>query len=397
MRTQIDRQMKSLLPELRGIRHWLHQHPETRYKEFQTADFIEARLREIGLEPARVGKTGLVAMIRGGKARRGAKTVGLRADIDALEIVEQTGLPYASTNGFMHACGHDGHTTILLGAAKVLQALRPQLAGNVKLIFQPAEEIGRGGKRMVEQGVLEAPKVDAAFALHSWPELDAGGIAVSAGPAMAACDTIELTVRGKGSHGAAPHQGVDPVLIAARIIEGLQSIVSRQLAPGNAVVVTIASLRAGTRSGTNIIPDEVWMGGTIRSLDLKTRQQLIDSIRRIATGTAEAHGGACKVTVSNGYPATINDEAMADLVRSVATRLLGAKNVQPQRLSMGAEDFSYYLQRVPGCYFRLGINEKSRPAAPLHNPRFDFNDKALPVGVRMMAGVAEEYLAMRRA
>ena len=360
--------------------------------EFQTADFIEARLRVMGLEPSRVGKTGLVAMIRGGRARGKAPMVGLRADIDGLEIVEQTGLPYASTNGCMHACGHDGHATILLGAAAVLKAMAPGLRGNVKLIFQPAEELGRGGRMMVEQGVLERPAVDAVFALHGWPMLDLGTIAASGGPAMAACDGLRIVVRGKGTHGAAPHEGVDPVVIAARIIDALQSVVSRELMPGNAAVVTIASVQAGTPTTTNIIPDTAWMGGTIRSLDEKTRGRLMASIKRIATGTARAHGGSASVKFSNGYPPTINDAAMAELVRRVGERVVGAKNVRPQVLSMGAEDFSYYLQRVPGCYFRLGLSEKSAPSASLHNTRFNFNDKAIPIGVRMMVGVAEEYL-----
>lgn len=384
----IDSQIKKSLPHLIEIRHWLHQHPEIRYKEVGTAALVQRELSELGIEARRFGPTGVVGLIRGHKPGR---TVALRADMDALEIDEQTHLPYASTNGVMHACGHDGNTTILLGAARVLQAVRSSLCGNVKLIFQPAEEIGFGGKMMCDLGVMQRPRVDAVFALHAWPELNVGSIAVADSLAWAATDTVSLLVSGKGGHGAHPHNTIDPILIAARIIDGLQSIVSRTISPTDSGVVTIGSIHGG--SSSNIIPESVMMQGTIRSVDARTRQHLFDSIRRIATNTARAHGGKCSIRVSEGYPATVNDQAMAGLVRKVGAELLGKKNVLPHPTSMGAEDFSYYLRHAPGCYLRLGVGQEGRPRHGLHNPNFDFNDKAIPVGVAMMSAIAMEFLA----
>lgn len=383
----IETQIGKQLPRLTEIRHWLHQHPEIRFQEFGTAALVERELRELGIEAHRVGATGVVGLIRGGKP---SKTVALRADMDALEIVEKTGLPYASTNGMMHACGHDGNTTILLGAAAILAGMRKSLRGNVKLIFQPAEEIGGGGEMMCDLGVMSRPKVDAIFALHAWPENALGTIGVTSGIAWAATDTLSMTVRGNGGHGAQPHTTIDPIVIAARIVDGLQSIVSRTIAPTNCGVVTIGSIHGG--SASNIIPDKVEMLGTIRSVDETTRQHLFGTIRRIATQTAKAHGGRCDVRITPGYPPTVNDDAMADLVRKVGAETLGQKNVLPHIWSMGAEDFSYYLRHAPGCYLRLGTSQKGRPVVALHNPKFDFNDRAIPVGVRMMVGIAVEYL-----
>lgn len=398
----LDKKLSALVrqaaPGIRDIRRHLHQNPEIRYKEFATAAFVERALRDMGLEVCRVLGTGVTALLRG---RRGGKTVALRADIDGLEMTEQTGLPYASTNGCMHACGHDGHTAVLLGAAKVLASMRDSIPGNVKFIFQPAEELGQGGRAMCQAGVLEGaeaassngkqPRVGAIFALHGFHDFEVGTVGVSPGVVMANCDSLFITVHGRGGHGAHPDLAVDPVLIAARIIESLQSIVSREIDPGSPAVISITTMNGG--STTNIIPDKVELSGTIRSLTSQVRAQLFAGIRRVATQVARSMRGRAVVRIKDGYPATVNDDAMTQLVRSVGIDVVGARNVLPLRkISLGAEDFSYYLHQVPGCYFRLGLAEPGKPCPPLHNSRFDFNDKALPVGIKMMAGIALKYL-----
>ncbi|MFB3891279.1 MAG: M20 family metallopeptidase [Phycisphaerae bacterium] len=390
MSRDVDVRLKAILPDLIKIRHYIHQHPEIRFEEVGTAALVERELRSCGVEARRIGRTGVVGLIRG---RRGGRCVALRADMDALEMAEETGLPYASTNGRMHACGHDGHTTILLGAARILSAMRGRLPGAVKLIFQPAEERGGGALELCRAGVMRNPRVDAIFGLHGFSEYPLGAIAASPGPVMAACDTLYMTVTGRGAHGGHPHQGIDPVVVAARIIEALQTIASREIAPIEPVVVSVTKVQAGFTA--NIIPERVEMLGTIRTISGQTRQKVFASIRRIAAHTAAAHGAKCRITIEPGYPVTVNHDEMTTLVRRVGAAVLGAANVHQQRLSMGAEDFSYYLAHAPGCFFRLGLSSSSRPCAPMHSSHFDFNDKAIAPGVRMMVGVAMEFLRGR--
>lgn len=413
MTTQLESVIRKSLPDLVKIRHYIHQHPEICYEEVGTAALVERELRACGVEVRRIGRTGVVGLICG---RRQGRTVALRADMDALPIVEETGLPYASVNGRMHACGHDGHSAILIGVARVLSALRAGLRGNVKLFFQPAEEAGDGALMMCDAGVMDRPKVDAVFALHGFPDFPLGSIATTGGPVMAACDAFRLTVIGRGAHGAYPQYSVDPVVAAARIVDALQGIVSREVETGRRAVVTVATIHGGT--AVNIIPDRVEMSGTIRSVDEPTRAHLHAAIGRIAVQTARAHRATCKAVIEPGYAAVVNDEAMSDLVRRVAVRKLGEKNTLSQHPTMGAEDFSYYLRHAPGCIFRLGIGDptgfvevprgttlqaadprpfrairkQSRRMIPLHNSRFDFNDKAIPVGVRMLTEIAREFL-----
>ncbi len=390
MNEKLTRFINGLLPELIRIRHYIHQNPEFAYEEVGTAALVERELRGLGIEITRIGKTGVVGLLRGG--RRGGKVVALRADMDALRIREETGLPYASTNGCMHACGHDGHTTVLLGAAKVLAAMRDELRGSVKFIFQPAEESASGGKVMCDGGALQAPRPDAIFALHGFPEVPLGSVAVSPGIAMAACDSVFITVRGRGGHGARPDTTVDPIIAAARVIEALQSIVSREIAPSEPAVISICSIKGGAT--VNVIPDVVEMSGTIRCTGEQTRQKLFAAIRRVAGKTAAAHGAKATVRFAEGYPATINDEAMTRVLQASAAAVLGENNVLPMGpLAMVAEDFSFYLQRVPGCYFRLGLREKGKPQMALHNSKFNFPDKAIGVGVRVMTQVVRDFIA----
>ncbi|MBI3267704.1 MAG: amidohydrolase [Planctomycetes bacterium] len=382
---------RALVGEITTLRRDLHAHPELRFEEERTGAAIARELEAAGLEVRRgVAKTGVVGLLRG--ARPGP-TVALRADMDALPLTEETGLPYASTHpGRMHACGHDGHVAMLVGTARVLAGMRGELSGSVKFFFQPAEEGGHGGLRMCEAGVLEDPRVDAIFALHDWPFLPVGDIGIRYGPMMAATDSFAIEVLGQGGHAAYPHKVVDPILLACRIVEGLQSIVSREVNPVDAVVVTVGKLHAGT--AVNIIPNFARMEGTVRSMSVAGRESALAAVARIAEGTATAHRGRVKVEITPGYPPTVNHDAACDLVRAAAEEVVGAARVsilgEP---SMGGEDFSYYLQRVPGAMFRLGIARGAVEAEPaLHTTTFNFNDDAIEVGIRTLAGTALRFL-----
>lgn len=386
MLATIEALVEAVLPEVEALRHELHRHPEVGFDLEQTARIVQGYLEPLALEVrSGVARTGVLATLRG---RREGPVVALRADMDALPLLEQTGIDYQSVQlGRMHACGHDGHTAILLGVAKVLSQCRDSLVGTVKLIFQPAEENGGGGHVMRAEGVLEDPPVDAIFALHAWPGLDAGQIGLTYGPMLAATDSFEIVVRGRGAHGAKPHEGVDPIVIAARIIEGLQAIVSRERDPVDPVVVTVGQIQAGT--ALNIIPGECWLAGTIRTLTPERREATRAAVRRIAEGTAVTFCAAAEVTLHEGYPPTVNDNACVDYVAQIGAEVLGEENVVwlPQP-SMGGEDFAYYLQTVPGALFRLGVGPGS---APLHNAHFNFNDAALRPGLSMLCHLAFQF------
>ncbi len=389
--SSIRNQIRRILPQLVNIRHYIHQHAEDGYNEIATAAMIERELSSYGLAVSRVGKTGVVGLLAVGGGK--GKTVALRSDIDALPMIEQTRLPYASVGSCMHACGHDGHTAALLGAARVLAGMRDQLRGKVKFIFQPAEENGGGGLAMCKAGVLEKPAVDCIFALHGWPDHPLGSIALSNGAMMASWDRLELTVIGRGGHGARPEETIDPIVIAGRIVDALQTIVSRNLSASDQAVISIGTIQGG--SIANVIPDRVEMTGTIRTLDEGVRRTVLAAIKRICTQTAAAMGGRCIVKTIQGYPATINTPNMAELVREIGREVLGASNVHDlEKCTMVAEDFSYYLQRVPGCYFRLGLADASHRAG-LHNSAFDFNDKALPLAVELMTTIALRATAQK--
>ncbi len=384
MDSRINELIPRILDQVKDIRHDLHRHPETKFRETRTANTIAAILDEWGIGWRRCTETGIVAVIGGGEGR----TVALRADIDALPVPDQSGVPYTSVNeGFSHACGHDGHTAILLGTAWMLKQMEPHLHGKVKLIWQPAEEGGAGADHMIREGALENPVPDAIFALHGWPGLPLGTAGYRFGPSMASTDDFIITVRGKGTHGAMPHAGVDPIAIAARVIEGVQTIRSRMLNPIIPAVITVGTIQGG--SAVNVIPDEVVMSGTIRTLDNEVRASVPTLMKRMVEHTALASGGEGEFRLTAGYPPVINEERATAFVRDALFDIMGKEKViEIPDPVMGGEDFAYYIEKIPGSFFRLGIGD--RPA--LHNSRFDFNDEAIPFGMRAMAGIALRFL-----
>lgn len=384
--THLEERIQSELPDLVAIRHDLHRHPELAFDEHRTSGVVQAELGRLGIQfQAGLGRgTGVLGFLPATGTVQ--KTVALRADMDALPILENTGKEYASTvEGKMHACGHDGHTTVLIGAARVLAAL-PERKNNVLFVFQPAEENGGGGQYMVRDGVLEGqvlgPKADMIFGLHGYPGMPVGNVGTRTGPMMAASDEFWISVRGKGGHAAMPHLGFDPVMVSAQIITALQTISSRNVSPLDSVVCTIGSIHGGT--ATNIIPDTVELAGTIRTLRNETREYAEKRMRSIVEGVATALGATVDIRVNKGYPVTVNDADAAEIFRSTVDGLTA--DVEP---TMGAEDFSYYGQTTPACFFWLGLVPEGQTGYPnLHAPEFDFNDDAIPVGVRAMCKLA---------
>ena len=384
MNSRIAQLSEDIHEKVTLIRHDIHQHPEISYTESRTAGVIEAFLDEIGISHQRCTDTGVIGVIGTGDDH----VVGLRSEIDALEMPDLSGLPYASVNeGIAHACGHDGHTAILLGTAWVLRQLENELHGTVKLIFQPAEEGGAGANKMIEHGVLDPPTPEAIFALHGWPGLSVGKAGFRFGSAMASVDNFEIVVKGKGTHGAMPHAGVDPITIAGRIIEGIQLIRSRMINPLKPVVITIGTIHGG--STVNVIPDKVTMTGTIRTLNPEIRAMVPPMMERMAVETARASNGEAVYSTLDGYPPTINEKRSTAFARDVLHEILGPENiVEIKEPVMGGEDFAYYLEKIPGTFLRLGVGD--RPS--LHNSLYDFNDEAIPVGIRIMAGIAVKFL-----
>jgi amidohydrolase len=381
--------IESLLPELVELRHELHRYPELAYQEVETAARIVSRLETIPDLELRTGVagTGIVATLG---ATRPGRCVALRADMDGLPIQEQGDHAHRSTvPGKMHACGHDGHVTCLVGAVQVLAQLGDELQGPVKFLFQPAEEQGAGGRRMCEEGVLDDPDVGAIFGLHAWPELEQGQVGLRSGGFLASADQLRIAVQGVGSHAAYPHQGVDTVLVAAHIIVALQSIAARNTAPLDSVVVTIAQIHGGTAD--NIIPGQVQLSGTVRTLNSETRKLTFERIERIARETACAYGAVAEVTIDAGYPALVNDHAATDYLRRVAAANDAAVAVDIDPV-MGAEDFAFYAQRVPASFYALGIRPVGRVSCPsLHQPDYDFPDDAIRVGVGMHVEIVRRF------
>ncbi|HEX4053078.1 MAG TPA: M20 family metallopeptidase [Tepidisphaeraceae bacterium] len=378
------------------LRHRLHRIPELAFQEFRTAAMIRAELDRLGIAHIDGVADALTATICviGDPAK---PCIALRADIDALPIQEMTSLPYASTHpNRMHACGHDGHTATLMGAGGILKQLQGELPVCVKLIFQPAEEDGGGAGRLVRAGVLDGrigPPVRAIFGLHGWPGLPLGCVAGKSGPLLAATDVFKATMLGKGCHGGYPHLGADPVVSACEAVVNLQQIVSRDLDPTEPAVVTIGMIHGGT--ATNIIPDQVTIEGTARTLSESSRALVKSAISRRVAGIAAASGCAAKIEWIEGYPATINDPAMADYVAKTARETLGSDRYIPiGRPSMGGEDFSYYLQKTPGCFFLVGVEPQGQKNYPsLHTDGYDFTDAALAVGMRMYLGIVRNFPA----
>jgi amidohydrolase len=379
-----------------AFRHRLHQIPEIGYEEFETAAAIRAELEALGISYVPGipdAPTATVAWI--GDINK--PCVALRADIDALPILERTGLPYASTHpGMMHACGHDGHTATLAGVAGVLKAMEAELLVCVKFIWQPAEEGGGGAERLVDAGVLDGslgPKVSAIFGLHGWPGLKVGMVATRPGTLLAATDTFTVTFTGRGCHGAYPQLGMDPIVTACEAVVNLQQFVSREFDPTDSAVITIGKIVSGT--ATNVIPDIAVIEGTARTLHDKGRRQIRESIERRCTGIADANLCESRLDWVEGYPPTINDAGMAEYVATVAKNTLGLDHYFPvPRPSMGGEDFSYYLEKVPGCFFFVGVEPPDKDAyPPLHSDRYDFTDAAIDVGMKMFRNLVMNFPA----
>jgi amidohydrolase len=373
--------------ELVRYRRHFHSHPELSLLEFETAAFIEAELRQCPFDEIRtgVGGTGILATLRGGKP--GPVTL-LRADMDALPVEEEVDAPYRSQKpGVMHACGHDGHMAILLSAARALSRMREEVAGTIVFCFQPAEEGPAGARLMIEDGALENPHVDRCFALHLYSGLEAGKIGVRDGPFFASSDRVDLVLRGKGGHGAMPQFSVDPIVGAAHLITILQTIVSREIAPKDSVVITIGKIEAGTTN--NVIPDRAHLLATIRAIDDGVRQTLPERLERMVEGVCDAMRLDYEFEYQWGYPITVNDAAMNAVVRRVAAQTIGEANVvYPQDYAMWSEDMSFMMNERPGAYFLVGVRSDEIGFEPQHSARYDIDERALEVGFRMMTGLA---------
>jgi amidohydrolase len=377
--------------ELTAWRRDLHAHPEIAYQEFRTSDIVAAKLAEWGIEVHRgLGGTGVVGTLRGAQSPAGARTIGLRADMDALPMQEENDFEHRSTvPGRMHACGHDGHTTMLLGAARYLAETR-NFAGTVHFIFQPAEEGGAGARRMIEDGLFDLFPCDEVYGMHNWPEMPAGTIGVRPGAMMASADLFEVKIVGRGGHGAMPHHTVDPVVVAAHVVTALQSLVSRNANPLENAVVSVTMIHSG--SAFNVIPNEATIGGTVRTFQESVRDMIEAGISRIASNVAEAFGATADVQYRRNYPVTLNSVDQAAFAAEVASELVGEERVRREfDPSMGAEDFAFMLQQRPGAYVWIG--QSGGPSSCMvHNPRYDFNDEILPLGASYWARLVERAL-----
>jgi amidohydrolase len=381
--------------ELRTIRRDIHAHPELAFHESRTSQLVADQLAAWGIEVHRgLAKTGVVGVVKGKKSSSG-RAIGLRADMDCLPMHETNSFAHKSTHaGRMHACGHDGHTTMLLGTARYLAETR-NFNGTAYLIFQPAEEGGGGGKVMVEEGLFDRFPANEVYAVHNWPGLPPGQMAVRPGPVMAATDEILVTVRGKGGHAAMPHLTVDPVVITAQVISALQSIASRNANPLDAIVVSICSMETSQTGVFNVIPDFVRLIGTVRSFRPETRDLAEVRIREIIGGISKAMGASAEIAYNRGYPSTINTEREAMFAAKVGERVFGKNNVfTDAEPTMGGEDFSYMLQARPGAYVFLGQGGGPNNCF-LHNPGYDFNDEVIPLGAGYLAALVEESLPLR--
>src|SRR5664279_2994888 len=375
---------KKYAPETVDIRRHLHAHPELSYKEFQTSAFVQEKLKGLGIPFEIKATTGVIGLIKGNNPDK--RVIALRADMDALPIREENEVPYKSQNdGIMHACGHDAHTSILLGASKILQELKSEWEGTIKLIFQPGEEKNPGGASLlIKEGVLHNPRPQAIFGLHVHPGLEIGKFSFRAGPSMASADEIYITVRGKGGHAANPHLTVDTILVASHIVIALQQVISRNKNPFKPSVLSISSFQGGFT--TNVIPSEVKLMGTFRAIDETWRFQAHKLIQRICRGIAQGMGAEIDVLVDVGYPVVNNDENLYPVARVKAAEFIGAENVQETEVRMGAEDFGFYTQEIPGCFYRLGVmNVAKGIVSGVHTPTFNIDESAIEKGMGMMA------------
>lgn len=375
---------KQYAPEFIDIRHHLHAHPELSYQEFETARFVQQKLQELAIPFETKATTGVIGLIKGKNPDK--RVIALRGDMDALPIQEENNVPYKSTReGVMHACGHDVHTTCLLGAAKILNELKDEWEGTVKLIFQPGEEKNPGGASLlIKEGVLDNPRPASIFGLHVHPGLAVGKMSFRSGKVMASADELYITIKGKGGHAASPHLCIDPILIASHLIISLQQIVSRNNNPHNPTVLSITAVQGG--STTNVIPNEVKLKGTFRAMDEEWRFKAHDLIRQLSTNLVKSMGGEIDLLIDVGYPSVYNNEALHEIALVKATDYIGAANVEETEKRMGAEDFGYYSQQIPGCFFRLGVmNEAKGIISNVHTPTFNIDESAIEIGMGMMA------------
>lgn len=369
-------------------RRQIHANPELAYEEVETSRLVASLLETWGYEvKTNVAKTGVVGLLRG----KEKKTLALRADMDALPIDEMNEVPYKSkVPGKMHACGHDAHVAMLLGAAKILSELKGDINGNIKLIFQPAEEGGNGALRMIEEGVLENPKVDAIFGIHVWSNLSSGTIGIKEGPLLAATGELKIKVKGKGGHGAHPEQAIDPIIVASSIVINMQSIVSRNVDPLEAAVISITAFNSG--QAFNVIPEEATLLGTYRTMKKEIREIIKKRINDIVHGICSAYGTKCETELNDITPPTINHPDMSRLAKKVAENAFGKEKVVEPKPSMGGEDFAYYLERVPGAFLLLGTgNSEKGTDKPHHNPHFNVDEDVLWMGTALHALLALKY------
>ena len=381
---------------IQSLRRDIHAHPELGYQEVRTSELIAATLSDWGIPVHRgLGGTGLVGVVSNGNASR---AVGLRADIDALPVTEHNSFAHASVNpGKMHACGHDGHTAMLLAAARHLAAHR-NFDGTVYLIFQPAEEGGGGARAMIRDGLFERFPMQAIFGIHNWPGLKVGQFAIRNGPVFASSNEFRIIIQGTGAHAAMPHNGIDPVPAACQMVQAFQTIISRNKRPIDTGVISVTIIRAG--EATNVIPSSCELQGTVRTFTVEVLDMIEQRMRRIAEATCQAFGASCEFSFTRNYPPTINHPAETTFARDLLSTLVGAQNVQEFEPTMGAEDFSFFLREKPGCYFLIGNGEGGHRSAGhgggpcmLHNPSYDFNDELIPLGGSMWVRLAERWLA----
>ena len=384
IKERIRQLAKDHAAEFIEIRHHLHAHPELSYEEYDTSAFVQQKLQSWGIPFVVMAKTGVVGLLKG--KNPGKRVVALRADMDALPITEENDIDYKSTKpGVMHACGHDVHTTCLLGAAKILNELKDEWEGTVKLIFQPGEEKNPGGASlMIADGVLEDPKPGKIIALHVHPGLEVGRLSFRNGMVMASADELYITIKSKGGHAAAPQFTADTILIASQLVVSLQQIISRNNSPVNPSVLSITSFQGGHT--TNVIPSEVKLMGTFRAMDEEWRFKAHELIRKQTTELVHALGAEASIHIDVGYPFVLNDEALGNSARQKAEEYMGAGNVEETELRMGAEDFAYYSHQVPACFFRLGAGNKAKGiTSGVHTPTFNIDENAIEIGMGMMA------------